>query len=164
MLELMRQAARSTMAMPFRAVDVAKQAEAYRIEARGAEDGAANGPEPSSGTLALSEQEIVTAIGAERDRCLIDLTSHLRCRTGRPRADAIRAMDIAGMQQAAGEAISDFETINASHAGAIERGQRRPSALLDRQGVPAADTYFARGSPADQPDAQRDYHGVPYRG
>jgi ABC-type multidrug transport system fused ATPase/permease subunit len=131
MLERMRQAARSTMAMPFRAVDVAKQAKAYRLEARGAEDGAANRPEPSSDTFALSEQEIVTAIYAERERCLIDLTSHLRAeRDGLEQLQT--AMDIAGMQQAAGEAISGFDTIKASHAGAVERGKRAAaSALLE---------------------------------
>ena len=111
------------MAMPFRAVDVAKQAKAYRLEARGAEDGAANRPDPSSDTLALVEQEIVTAIGAERDRCLINLTTHLRAeRDGL--AQLQTAMDIAGMQQAAGEATSDFETINSSHAGTLEREKR----------------------------------------
>ncbi|MEA2789787.1 MAG: hypothetical protein QOG73_2193, partial [Acetobacteraceae bacterium] len=126
-----RQAARSTMAMPFRAVDVAKQAKAYRLEARGAEDGAANRPEPGSDTLALAEQEIVTAIGAERERCLIDLTTHLRAeRDGL--AQLQTAMDIAGMQHAAGEAISDFETINSRHAGALEREKRAAaSALLE---------------------------------
>jgi hypothetical protein len=119
------------MAMPFRAVDVAKQAKAYRLDARGAEDGAANRPEPGSDTLALAEQEIVTAIGAERERCLIDLTTHLRAeRDGL--AQLQTAMDIAGMQQAAGEAISDFETINSSHTGALEREKRTAaSALLE---------------------------------
>jgi hypothetical protein len=131
MLEWMRQAARSTMAMPFRAVDVAKQAKAYRLEACGAEDGAANRPEPSANTFALAEQKIVTAIGDERERCLIDLIAHLRAeRDGL--AQLQTAMDIAGMQQAAGEAISDFEMINSSHAGALEREKRAAaSALLE---------------------------------
>ena len=53
----------------------------------------------------------MTAIGAERERCLIDLTTHLRARKGTGLAQLQTAMDIAGMQQAAGEAISDFETI-----------------------------------------------------
>jgi hypothetical protein len=61
MLERVRQGTRSAMAMPFRSVDVAEQAKAYRLEERGAEDGAANRPEPGSDVPAIAEQEILTA-------------------------------------------------------------------------------------------------------
>src|SRR4051794_26826818 len=97
MLDTLRHSTRSAMSLPFRPVDVAAQAKIYRLEQRGAEDGSSNRPPDSSDTPALAEQEILTAISTERDRCLLDLTSHLRAERD-ALAQLQTAMDIAGMR------------------------------------------------------------------
>ena len=129
MLERVRQATRSAMALPFRPVDVAAQAKAHRLEQRGAEDGAANRPESGSKQASVAEREVLTEVHAERERCLGDLTAHLRADRD-ALAQLQTAMDIAGMRQAAGEATSDFTAIASGHGSRLAstrrgRGRRR---------------------------------------
>ena len=107
------------MALPLQPVDVAAQAKAYKLEQRGAEDGMLNHPETISNLPALAEQEVMTAVEAERDRCLVDLTAHLRAERD-ALAQLQTAMDIAGMRQGAGEAISDFIAISSAHDNSIK--------------------------------------------
>jgi len=108
------------MALPFRPVDVPAQAKAYRLEPIGAEDGAVNHPESGSDVPALAEQTIMTAIHADRERCVGDLTAHLRAhRDGL--ATLQTAMDIAGIRHSAGLAMSDLAAIRSSHASTLER-------------------------------------------
>lgn len=114
MLERVGRASRSAMAMPYRPVDVAAQAKAYRLEQRGTEDGAVDRPETNSDLPALAEQEILAAIHSERERCLGDLSAHLRAERD-ALAHLQTAMDIAGMRQAAGEAMADFAAVDASN-------------------------------------------------
>ncbi len=119
------------MAMPFRTVDVAAQAKAYKLAARGAQDGVMNRPETISDLPELAEQEIITAIHADRDRCLIDLTAHLRAERD-ALAQLQTAMDIAGMRLASDEAVADFAMLTASYAGSLaQRRQRAASAAAE---------------------------------
>jgi hypothetical protein len=130
MLERVMQATRSAMTMPYRPVNVAAQAKAYRLEQRGAEDGAANRPETGSDLPALAEQEILTAIHSDRERCLGDLTAHLRAERD-ALAHLQTAMDIAGMRQAAGEATACFATIDASHGSSLARAKQLMTSLFE---------------------------------
>ena len=111
------------MALPLQSVDVPAQAKAYRLEQRGAEDGVLNRPETTSNLPALAEQEVMTAVEAERDRCLVNLTAHLRAERD-ALAQLQTAMDVAGMRQGAGEAISDFVVIRSANDGNIEKLER----------------------------------------
>ena len=122
MLERIRSVSRSAMALPFRTVDVDAQAKAYRLAQRGAEDGASNRPVTASDQASLAEQEVLTAINADRERCLGDLMSHLRAERD-ALAQLQTAMDIAGMRHAAGEAAADFTAIASSHGGALSRAR-----------------------------------------
>ena len=123
MLERIKSVTRSAMALPFRAVDVDAQAKAYRLAQRGAEDGASNRPATASDQASVAEQEVLTAINAERERCLGDLMSHLRAERD-ALAQLQTAMDIAGMRQAAGEAAAEFVEISSGHASALLRARR----------------------------------------
>lgn len=121
------------MAMPFRPVDVSGQAKMYRLERRGAEDGSTNRPETASNLPMLAEQEILAAIHAERDRCLIDLTAHLRAERD-ALAQLQTAMDIAGMRQEADTALSDFTAIKSGNASNLEHlGQAVVAAVAEHE-------------------------------
>ena len=115
---------RSSMSLPFRPVDVAKQAKARRLAERGAEDGARNVPAAGSDHLALAEQEVVTDIHAERDRCAADLASHLRAQR-----DALSTlqtgMTVAEMRQRADEAITQLRKIRSLWSGEISELRRQ---------------------------------------
>jgi len=65
MLESMSQPTRSAMALPLRPVDIAAQARVYKLEQRGAEDGARNHPRSDATLAAPSEQTIKGAIEAD---------------------------------------------------------------------------------------------------
>lgn len=112
------------MSLPFRPVDVAKQAKARRLAERGAEDGAKNVPAAGSDHLALAEQEVVTDIRAERDRCAADLASHLRAQR-----DALSTlqtgMTVAEMRQRADEAITQLRKIRSLWSGEIRELRRQ---------------------------------------
>jgi hypothetical protein len=130
MLERITRPARSAMAMPYRPVDVAAQARAYRLEQRGTEDGTANRPDTSSDLPALAEQEIQAAIHSDRERCLGDLTAHLRAERD-ALAHLQTAMDIAGMRQAAGEAIAYFAAIDASHGSSLAQAKEHAASIAE---------------------------------
>src|SRR5579864_7412025 len=104
----LRSPVRSAMALPFRPVDVAAQARALRLDSRGSEDGSKE--IPASDAPALAEQEVISAILAERDRCADDLASQLRASRD-ALAQLQTAMDIAGIQHAADDATSRFDQI-----------------------------------------------------
>lgn len=128
MLERITRQTRSAMSMPYRPVDVTAQGKVYRLEQRGAEDGAANRPETGSDFPALAEQEILTGIHSERERSLGDLTAHLRAERD-ALAHLQTAMDIAGMRQSAGEAIADFAAIEASNGSALVQAKKQASSF-----------------------------------
>jgi hypothetical protein len=98
------------MSLPFRPVDVEAQARALRLEERGSEDGSHNRPRSDSDIEANTELEVKGAIDADRERCLLDLSSHLRAYRD-ALAQLQTAMDVAGMRQAADEATSEFNAI-----------------------------------------------------
>lgn len=106
------------MAPPFQPVDVPRQARRRRLPERGAEDGARNLPAVVATEMALAEQEIVTDISADRERCARDLASQLRAYR-----DALSnlqtGMDIAGLRHAADEAILRFNEIRSRWSGDI---------------------------------------------
>lgn len=118
MFDRAAQMTRSALALPFRPVDVPAQAKVYRLAPRGTQDGAANQPQIDSDLPALAEQEVVTAIHSERERCLGDLTAHLRADRD-ALAHLQTAMDIAGMRQAAGEAMADFVELDTSYGSSL---------------------------------------------
>ena len=106
------------MALPFRPVDIDAQAKAYKLRQRGAEDGRLDHPETKFDQAALAEQEVLTAINSDRERCLGDLTSHLRAKRT-ALAQLQTAMDVAGMRQAAGEASAYFVEITSGHSNTL---------------------------------------------
>src|ERR1700722_18371871 len=69
---------RSAMSLPFRKVDVDAQAGVLRLEACGTEDGSHERPGSGSDIEANTELEVKGAINADRERCLLDLSSNLR--------------------------------------------------------------------------------------
>jgi hypothetical protein len=106
---------RSAMSAPFMPVDVPRQARSRKLAERGAEDGARNAPATD---LSLAEQEIVTDISADRERCARDLASSLRAyRDGLSGLQT--GMDVAGLRHAADEAILHFHEINARWKGDV---------------------------------------------
>jgi hypothetical protein len=117
-------APRSSMALPFRPVDVPAQARSRKLESRGRDDGARNYPEAATSELAPAEQEVVTAISAERGRCINQLAAQLRAYR-----DALShlqtAMDIAAMRQSADEALSQFGEIRSQWSGSFSELQRK---------------------------------------
>ena len=130
MLEWVRRPTRSAMAMPHRPVDVAAQAKAYKLGQHGTEDGTANRPETSSDLAALAEQEILSAIYSDRERCLGDLIVHLRAERD-ALAHLQTAMDIAGMRQSAGKAMANFAVIDASHSNSLAQARQLAASLAE---------------------------------
>ena len=129
---------RSAMALPYSQVDVAAQSRSYKLALRGAEDGARNDPTAAADLEALSEQEVMTAIDAERDRCLVDLAAQLRA--GRDALAQLQtAMDIAALRAAADEADADFDLTKTIFANTLHEHRRRAQAA----GV-EADDFRAR--------------------
>jgi hypothetical protein len=106
------------MALPFRPVNIDAQARFYKLEQRGAEDGVRNHPGTDATLAAQSEQTIKGAIEADRDRCLVDLSSHLRAERD-ALAQLQTAMDVAGMRQGADEANTEFEALKVRYASAL---------------------------------------------
>jgi len=150
MLSGLRTVSRSAMALPFKPVDVAAQARAMRLEARGRQDGAEE--MPASDMPGLAEQEVRSAIMADRDRCANDLASQLRAARD-ALAQLQTAMDIAGIQHAADEAVAGLEQIRSSWSGEIFR--------LRREAVEAKTEYdafrakYRLGRAARQPHDRR---------
>src|ERR1700732_5083780 len=71
MLGSMFRGTHSAMSLPFRPVDIEAQAKAYKLMQRGREDGVRDQPRTDDETMAPAEQAIVSAIEADRDRCLL---------------------------------------------------------------------------------------------
>lgn len=122
------QTVRSAMAMPYVPVDVPGQAKSYRLVQRGTEDGSANQPETGSEFPALAEQQIITAIHSERERCLGDLTAHLRAERD-ALAHLQTAMDIAGMRQAAGVAMANLSALDMSYDSVLASTRQRAASF-----------------------------------
>jgi hypothetical protein len=126
-LEILR-GSRRPISLPFMPVDVRKEVRTRRLAERGAEDGAKNLPMPASGDLRLAEQEIVTDISAERERCARDLASHLRAyRNGLSGLQT--GMDVAGLRQEADEAIRRVHEIRSRWSGDVAELRRSAASL-----------------------------------
>lgn len=98
---------RSSVALPFRPVDVAAQARRHRLHEKGAADGAQNRPGRDDPAPALAEHELITEVEAERTRCAADLSSHMRASRD-ALATLETSMEIAGLRQAADGALARF--------------------------------------------------------
>jgi hypothetical protein len=109
---------RAAMSLPFCKVDVDAQAGALRLEVRGTEDGSHDQPESGSDIEANAELDVEGAINADRERCLLDLSSNLRAYRD-ALAQLQTAMDVAGMRQAADEALSELSAIKIRFGGRL---------------------------------------------
>lgn len=118
MLEGLYQPIRSAMGLPFCPVDIEAQSRSYRLKQRGTEDGAQNDPPTDASWPAQSEQAIIGAINAQRDKCLLDLSSHLRAER-EALAQLQTAMDVAGMRHDADKAVSEFDALKVRYASTL---------------------------------------------
>ena len=104
------QVSRSLIASPFRPVDINAVVRRLKLIARAREDGAKELPPTDSTEYAQAEQDIISDIRSERNRCVEQLAGQLRAIQG-ALAQIDTHMNIAKMRQDTAEAISDFHRI-----------------------------------------------------